>query len=99
MAIDQRGFRAEAITELLRERGMTEAALAMALGVSKQRLNAWTRRAVSPQLRLVVRLASLTGKPLDFFVVGLGADEANRMQAAPGVLTERPRVLRGVGLR
>jgi transcriptional regulator with XRE-family HTH domain len=96
MAIDQSGFRAEAIAELLRERGMTEAGLAMALGVSKQRLNAWTRRAVSPQLRLVIRLASLTGKPLDYFVEGLGADGANRIQAAPGV--QRPRLLvRDVG--
>lgn len=70
----------ETILGLRTERGMSQEALAAALGVSRQSVSKWETDASVPELDKLVKLSALFGVSLDELVLG----EKPEAEAAPG---------------
>jgi transcriptional regulator with XRE-family HTH domain len=56
--------------------GLDQAAVARALGVSRQAISSWEQGHTEPSASSFVRLARLTGQPLDWFADGVNAETA-----------------------
>ena len=73
----------ERLTALRREKGMSQDALAEALGVSRQSVSKWETDASIPDLDKLVRLSDLFEVTLDELVRGRTPDFARRERPAP----------------
>jgi transcriptional regulator with XRE-family HTH domain len=77
-----RASRAAAVSQRLitarRERGLTQAQIARALGVANTTVSRWERGLARPHLRHVTPLANLLEKPADWFGFPERGDAARR---------------------
>jgi transcriptional regulator with XRE-family HTH domain len=83
-------FRPEAMRELLAASGLKTREFAKVAGVRQQAVSFWVRGCTVPSVPSLVLLCNGFGvEPAYFF--------RRDAEAAPGVLTERPRAMRSVG--
>lgn len=61
-------FRPSAIREILAAEGISAAEFGRRIRVSRQRVHAWLRGDVNPQLALVGAMAKAFNRPLEFFI-------------------------------
>ena len=83
-------FRPEAIRELVAASGLKERGFAKVAGVTQQAVSFWVRGCTVPSVSSLVLLCNA-------FDVEPGCFFRRDTEAAPGVLTERPRLVRNTG--
>jgi DNA-binding transcriptional regulator YiaG len=83
-------FRPEAIREFLAASGLETRDFAKVAGVTQQAVSFWVRGCTCPSVPSLVMLCNAFGVEVGHFF-------RRDAEAAPGVLTERPRAMRDVG--
>ena len=83
------------LAHLRRNRGWKQAALASRIGITVQQLSKYERGAHEPKLSVLLRMAEVLGRSLDYLVTGREA-EPDPLSALWPALVELPSGLRGV---